>query len=318
VSNYTQSSRNPPRAFLWKENPNRLVTLWDIVRYFPLTDFRLMVNNIEAVQHECENIFALRHGGLSLSERMLKDLRADIPRWHDLCKEYGFKDAAVKLWLFSTSLRREGENTHVDISQCRTEMSQIAAALEQALMCEHAYAHIIPERVKYAFQDDLFGPKVFQAFPGAKYDIREAGNCFAVDCNTAAIFHLMRVAEHGLRALARDRGSTVPRGSIEFATWEEILKEVQKAVDAIDQYPKGEVRDAQYEFYHGAMMEFRSFKNVWRNTRMHTRGPSNEDDERREAGRVMQRVGDFMKILAMAISEKKRTPMIWKRAYNKA
>ncbi len=155
------------------------------------------------------------------------------------------------------------------------------------------------------------------AFPSANYDIRQAGNCYAVQANTGAIFHLMRVAEHGLRALARDRRVRVPRGTVEFATWEEILKEIQKAVEAIDQYPRRDARDAQYEFYHGAMMEFRSFKNVWRNTRMHTRGPSNEDDERREAERVMQRVGDFMKILAAAISENKRTPIIWKRAYNR-
>lgn len=50
-----------------------------------------------------------------------------------------------------------------------------------------------------------FGAKVDGVFNDnfLRKDIAEAGKCLALDRNTAAVFHLMRVAEVGLRALAR-------------------------------------------------------------------------------------------------------------------
>ena len=43
-------------------------------------------------------------------------------------------------------------------------------------------------------------------FKSAKDDIGAAGNCYAADLHTAAVFHLMRVAEKGMKALARHLG----------------------------------------------------------------------------------------------------------------
>ncbi len=117
----------------------------------------------------------------------------------------------------------------------------------------------------------LFGKAVATAFPDARFDIQEAGNCLAADCSTAAVFHLMRVAEYGLRALANDRRVTVPKGILELATWEDILRELENAEAAIQRYPKTLAREAQFDFYHGANMEFKRFKNKFRNQIMHTR-----------------------------------------------
>jgi hypothetical protein len=43
-------------------------------------------------------------------------------------------------------------------------------------------------------------------FPEAIYDAREAGNCFAFERFTAAVYHLMRVAEYGLVSVAASAG----------------------------------------------------------------------------------------------------------------
>ena len=43
------------------------------------------------------------------------------------------------------------------------------------------------------------------AFPSARDDIYSAVDCYALQHNTASIFHSMRVAERGLRALAKER-----------------------------------------------------------------------------------------------------------------
>ena len=39
----------------------------------------------------------------------------------------------------------------------------------------------------------------------AKGDIMDAVDAYALGLNTACVFHLMRIAEHGMRALARER-----------------------------------------------------------------------------------------------------------------
>lgn len=44
-----------------------------------------------------------------------------------------------------------------------------------------------------------------RSFKSIKPEIIEAVDCYALDHPTASVFHLMRIAEHGLRALARER-----------------------------------------------------------------------------------------------------------------
>ena len=58
------------------------------------------------------------------------------------------------------------------------------------------------------------------------------------------------------------------------------------------------------------MMEFNRFKNKFRNRIMHTR----DDYDRDEAHSAFVHVREFMQILASRISEKKRTPLIWRTA----
>jgi hypothetical protein len=157
--------------------------------------------------------------------------------------------------------------------------------------------------------DYSFGEKVERAFPSSIRDVADAGGCLAVDLNTAAVFHLMRVAEHGLRAIAHDRRIKIPKKRpVELATWDDIIKGLEKAEDDIIGYPQTLAREAQLAFYHGAMMQLKRFKNVFRNRVSHTR----EDFGRTQALGVLENVREFMGTLATRISEKTRTPVVWK------
>jgi hypothetical protein len=133
--------------------------------------------------------------------------------------------------------------------------------------------------------------------------------CIALEVNTAAVFHLMRVAEFGLRALARDRRIQIPKGKpLELGSWEDIIKELEKSEELIHGYKATLVREQQFEFYHSALMELRRFKNVWRNNIMHAR----EEYGREEALGVLHHVCPFMQILASRISETSEPlPEIW-------
>lgn len=155
----------------------------------------------------------------------------------------------------------------------------------------------------------LFGNEVKEAFPSAAEDIRAAGNCLVASCNTAAVFHLMRVAEVGLKALARDRRVRVPRKEpLSLSTWEAIIRGLENAEDAIRQYPKTGAQEAQYAFHHSAMMSFARFKSVFRNQVMHTREHFGSED----AKAIFEDVRSFMQTLALHIAEDSRTPVVWK------
>ncbi len=73
-------------------------------------------------------------------------------------------------------------------------------------MMQHKFVQIDKKLSQYFENKNLFDSKVSKAFRNASADIVEAGNCLAVGLDTAAVFHLMRVVEWGLRAFATDLG----------------------------------------------------------------------------------------------------------------
>lgn len=78
------------------------------------------------------------------------------------------------------------------------------------------------------------------AFPSIGTEAKRGIDCFALDHNTACVFHMCRVAEIGLRTLARERGVvTGKRGvPIEWATWGQVFEKIDPYVE--DLRKKGE------------------------------------------------------------------------------
>src|SRR5207237_403057 len=54
-------------------------------------------------------------------------------------------------------------------------------------------------------------------FPSVEPEIEEGVDCYALEHNAASVFHMMRVAEIGMRALARERQVSFPRHPLEWA-----------------------------------------------------------------------------------------------------
>jgi hypothetical protein len=151
-----------------------------------------------------------------------------------------------------------------------------------------------------------FGQVVFDAFPSARPDVKEAGNCLAGDCGTAAVFHLMRVAEVALRELARDRRVTFPKGNIDQKQWGEILNKLQGEIAALitkdaKSWPSEDVRQQQVRFYQEALIMFNAFNDVFRRHVAHAREDSIYDTPR--AITVWNYTKRFMEWLAPRINE---------------
>jgi hypothetical protein len=160
-----------------------------------------------------------------------------------------------------------------------------------------------------------FGQKVYDAFPSARLDVKEAGNCLAGDCATAAVFHLMRVAEVALRELARDRRVIFPKGSIDQKQWGEILGKLKSQIGDLilkdgKLWPSEDVRQEQVRFYQEALMMFNAFNDVFRRHVAHAREDSIYDTPR--AITVWNYTKRFMEWLAPKISETSEGDEYWK------
>jgi hypothetical protein len=138
------------------------------------------------------------------------------------------------------------------------------------------------------------------ASDGLNTEIKAAGNCIASDLNTAAVFHLMRVVEFGLRALAAHLAIKINEEDIQYEQWQAILVEVKNAAEKATQSPglSKQERAELREFYSGVLGEFNGFKDAWRNSVMHTRGVYNADT----AMGLFVQVRDFMRRLAKKVS----------------
>jgi hypothetical protein len=248
-----------------------------------------------------------RHGGdAPVPDDMLRRFTDLLDQTEEMFSTFQFQSAIERL----PRVRRA---IHFDptIARFQSELDYLANEILGELNAK-TFLYVADDRKAYILSlQPLFGNKVYANFPSARFDIGDAGKCLAVELNTAAVFHLMRVAEIGLRTLAWDRRVKVLQKNreipLDLATWEEIIRELEKAETAIQGFKKTHAREAQFEFYHGAMMEFKRFKNVFRNRVMHTR----EEYDRDQAHSVFTHVRDFMKILAGKIAEGKRTPIVW-------
>ncbi len=145
------------------------------------------------------------------------------------------------------------------------------------------------EKERYYVEPWLtFGQRIVEVFPALSHDIEEAGKCYGAQRNTGCVFHLMRIMEVGLCALASKVGvsPTIP-------SWDGILNKIDteikkkygdKSRDWID----------QESIISEAVSHLRTVKTAWRNPTMHVE--SKYTDE--EALEIYNAVRVFMKHLA--------------------
>jgi len=146
---------------------------------------------------------------------------------------------------------------------------------------------------KYYEREELFGTDVKDKFPKATEEIKAAGNCYATGNFTACVFHLMRVLEIALHALAVDLGVTFP-ATIELENWQNIIEKIESEIRAKEKLPKGTTKSEELQYYSEAAKEFRYFKDAWRNHVSHSR----VDYEIHDATKILEHVREFMKHLA--------------------
>ena len=158
-------------------------------------------------------------------------------------------------------------------------------------------------KVGYFNQPDLFGAEVYYAFESAREDIENAGNCYATDNDTACVFHLMRVAERGMRVLAKhlkvDKKLKFP---LEYADWGTVISSMSARLEGLRKMRRGPKKDAELRFYSGAINQCEFLNNFWRVEVSHARKQYNS----LEALNSLNHVKEFMQLLAKRLKENRK------------
>ncbi len=150
--------------------------------------------------------------------------------------------------------------------------------------------------------------KTLVRLPDASTDIVDSVVCLCSHSYTASVFHLMRVAEHGLRALAHERRVTLKKNRpLRWADWQELLQALDKKLAALNDLPRGAARGKAINFYSGVLSEFGAFKDAYRKDVMHARARYDEH----QARSVMQHVCEFMERLTEKVSAKTTKQITW-------
>lgn len=155
-----------------------------------------------------------------------------------------------------------------------------------------SFIYVSEDRARYYNSQFLFGERVASSFPSAGFDIEEAGKCFALGRSTACAFHLFRVVEIGLKALALKL--SVP---LNVPSWDGILKKIDMELkkEYKDKAPEWKLDEV---FFADAALHLRNYK--------HSRNSTQHADKKytiEEAQRIFNAVHSLMQHLATKLSE---------------
>lgn len=229
----------PPKNPVFSRS--KLISLWDMIQ-FHARDFVILLEELDT------SILFIRDEVRTLPSRTTTE--AEKQRFRDLarrlcneCHKYDLRDAADRADLLYRRLTEDLNQSRPSPAPPRAfsaldeDFREIHHCIGEGLM---AIQFIIVERSKADFweRDELFGAAVNSAFASARLDIKEAGNCLALELNTAAVFHLMRVVELSLRGLAGHLECNFPF-PVQYSTWAEVLREIDEKLNKTKGYDQG-------------------------------------------------------------------------------
>lgn len=284
----------------------RVFTLWDIMRLLNSRGLMLFMGNLVERQHDFESMRADRPPMMSSpSEAQIEAFVHFLEENVKVCDSAGLTRTGEKIVLTLTHIKN---GNPVDFSSLAADCRHIRDVL-MGESWNRKFVQVPEKYGEYVEQEQLFGPTVHKAFPSARDDIKQAGNCLAVEDCTGCVFHLMRAVEWGVRAFCAHLGIKRIRKKkagkpkyvpLAWTEWQDMLEEAQRRVDAKMLATKpGPRKQAAQEFYYPLLSDIRGFKDAFRNHVMHAR----RDYTPKEADALLDHVKRFIVLLSDRVCE---------------
>lgn len=179
--------------------------------------------------------------------------------------------------------------TKLSFNDLVSEVRTLRETLETGLKSKYFY-HYPQNKAALLRRMEGDWSGALRAFPSIANDVAAAVDCYALEHNTAAVFHSMRVVERGLREFAEAVNIT-----FDVQQWHTIIVEIESQIREIgERWPKGGMKSEWMRFYSEAAKEFFYFKDGWRNYVSHGGDPYDEH----QALSVLEHVRVFMNHLA--------------------
>lgn len=286
-------------------SPFQLVTLWDMLRFEAHWFYRAAgFVDLRCSQFSHATTAKGRHKDDHPTDTEIKDVEIALDWMEPHCVLAQLKRSEECIRDIRLDIEHKDTYVYLSLESMYRRLIALKVALSRDLE-EHLFMYFPSGQVKYYQQEKLFGPEVFESFPGASHDVTEAGNCYALERYTACVFHCMRVLEKGLHALVRDLNANhsaniVFNKEIESVNWGNIIEKTEAEIRRLiapNAQPRMPHDDLQ--FFSQTVIEFVYFKSAWRDDVSHSR--SNYDDT--EALTVLNHVEAFMRKIAAKLTE---------------
>lgn len=266
--------------------PLGLISLADMIELFP-NDALVAASRVQYVTDWIRQLKDQKADQTATME-ILDIVRHTLEAPEQVCKNLNLIDSQKSIERIKYKFRYPKRNVSEVYTDLRDFQDSFIVEL-RAVKCALIPAKMLP----FFEQEKLFGDAVHDGFEEARYDIKSAGNCIAADLNTAAVFHLMRVAELGLRKLAKSLKVVLPC-DIEFATWGDVTKAIDDELKRIKSTPKTKARDKKLQRCSELLLDIRAFQYLWRDPVMHARSRYDAD----QARSVFNHIRGFMQTVA--------------------
>jgi hypothetical protein len=297
--------------------PGRLWSLWDMINR-EVFGLCYLLKQLLSEERDLDNRLAFIEASKRNPEPFAE--RGLLQTWASQVVDEGHKERLSGMLKFAGEIAGQIESSAarhrinlfskklgaISIPDLKAEIAALREAIEGDL--QYRYFYYYPQNkavVLLKVTEDW--KAILDKFGSANREVFAAVDLWALGHDTASVFHLMRIAEHGLRALARERRVKIPKRPLEWADWQNIIDGIQKKADAIARRRRGPRRGAALEFYRGALTSFEGFKDAYRNDVMHTRKSYTEP----EATAIRDHVHHFMNRLAEKTDETGKT-INWK------
>jgi len=289
--------------------PGKLWSLWDIMINFQVYGLVFYVGSLAKMESnfaqriEAERAAAnLRYvpeitkyldtSGLDWREVNnvdLETMRGSLQYGTTLANKLELQAAHDRIEIFTGKLRYK-----MTLHDFVAEVRALREAFETGI--NYKYFYLYPaQKAQKVLRLQADWEAALKAFPEIGEDAPCAVDCYALGHNTAAVFHAMRVLEHGLREMA-----TAVNLVFDVQQWQTIIEQIEAEIREIgNKWPKTAAKSDWMKFYSEAAKEFFYFKDGWRNYVSHGGAPY---DEHQALG-VLEHVRSFMNHLATRFSE---------------
>lgn len=163
-----------------------------------------------------------------------------------------------------------------DLPETGREINILANSVKKEIGAQ-LFLFVPPHRAKFHEAQSILNGQIRAKFPEASKELVSAGNAFACGLYTACVFHCMRAAEIGLRALAKHLGVALHH-PLESAEWQTLIGQIDLKLAALRNTPKTAARDEEVRFYADANAQFFNFKEAFRKYVAHARDSYGEGD----------------------------------------